>query len=35
MEFDLKGKECFYLICEGGYSYCCILYVVDVIGCVV
>lgn len=29
MEF---GEECFYLICEGGYSYCWILYVVDVMG---
>lgn len=34
--FDIEksefGEECFYFICEGGYSYWRIFYVVDVIG---
>lgn len=32
MYVQLNGKESYYFMCEGGYSYCCIFYVVDVIG---
>lgn len=35
IQVQVNGEESYYFMCEGGYSYWCIFYVVDVIGKVV